>query len=109
MKLRHAAALALVSFLGCSVGTSVESQKSTGWRIYGPPPVEGTVTFDKTAPLSKWVANFTQTDIYPTQDQCEYILQRWRDNAHREGFPMSPELANKSRCVSTSDPRLNSN
>jgi len=76
-----------------------------------PPQIEGRPdpTPDETAPLSKWVVAPADIDIYPTQDECERILQGWREASRREGFPQYSNLQGKSRCVSINDPALEGN
>jgi hypothetical protein len=85
--------------------------QSTGWEIMQPPQIEGQPypTVDETAPLSKWVVAPPDIDVYPTQDQCERILENWREGSRREGFPQVSNLDDKSRCISITDPALRSN
>jgi hypothetical protein len=112
MKPRHAAALALVPFLAaCGAGLSVKMPQSSGWEIMQPPQIEGRPypTLDETAPLSKWVVAPADIDIYPTQDECERILEGWREASRREGFSQFSNLHGMSRCVSINDPHPKGN
>jgi hypothetical protein len=105
MKPRHAAALAL---LAACAGPSVKTAQSTGWKIMQPPQIEGKPwgTLDETAPLSKLVVAPADIDVYPSQNECEQILENWLEGVRREGFPQAAKVDEMSRCVSINDPHL---
>ena len=91
MKLRHAAALALV-----------------GWYLMVPPS-PSVYTVDTKAPISKWIDFVT----YESARQCEDGLADFRAKANRDAFgvvpPLRPVLITEFRvaqCVSIDDPRL---
>jgi hypothetical protein len=117
MNLRHAAALALG--LAACAGPSVKTAQSTGWQIMHPPQIAGkpSGTFDETAPLSKWVGAPAGIDPYPSQKECEQMIENWREGSTREDFHNAPEDVQRAskeaakfdemlRCVSINDPRL---
>jgi hypothetical protein len=108
MNLRYRAALALMLLTGCGTGLSYRPPQSTGWQIMQPPQIEGQPypTPDEAAPLSKWVVAPADIDVYPSQNECEQILENWRVASRREGFPQFSSLHRMSRCVSIDDPRL---
>jgi hypothetical protein len=111
-KIRHTAALALVPFLAaCGAGLSVKRPQSSGWEIMQPPQIPGKPwgTLDETAPLSKWVVAPADIDVYPSQNECEQILENWEEGVRREGFPQAVKVDEMSRCVPINDPRLKSN
>src|SRR5579863_8504915 len=101
MKLRHTAALALAVLPACTAGM-VRPPRSTGWEILQPPQLEGRPEgyVDENASLSKWVVAPWEVDSYPTQDQCERILENSQNGSRREGFPQFFGPIIKSRCVS---------
>jgi hypothetical protein len=120
MKVRHAAALALVLLIGCGTEPPVMAPELPEWEIMLPPQIEGRPgpTPDETAPLSKWVVDPADRHNYPTQNECEQKLKILRDRA--SACPPSPptfskvceQLSNlygKSRCVSIDDPAIKSN
>ena len=120
VKIRHAAALALVLLVGCGTEPPVVAPELAEWQIMQPPQIEGRPdpTPDETAPLSKWVVAPADTHNYPTQKECEQSLKRLRERAR--ACPTSPpsfskicerysNLYDKSRCVSIDDPNLKSN
>jgi hypothetical protein len=111
MNLRHAAALALVLFGACGTGLSYRPSQSTGWRIMRPPQIEDKPfgTLDKTAPLSKWVVAPADIDVYPSQNECEQIIDNWQEASRREGFAQAAKVDGMLQCVSINDPRLKSN
>jgi hypothetical protein len=73
-----------------------------------PPQIAGQPypTLDEAAPLSKWVVAPADIDVYPSQNQCEQILENWRAASRREGFPQFSSLHRMSCCLSINDPRL---
>ena len=125
MKLRYAAALAL---LAACAGPSVRTAQSTGWQIMHPPQAKGqpSGTLDETAPLSKWVGAPSNIDLYPSQKECEQMIETLREESSHplclslpcsEDYHNSPEEVQRVakqaaknddmlRCVSISDPRL---
>jgi len=114
MKPRHAAALALVVLAACAE-PSVKTTQSTGWQIMRPPQMAGkpSGTFDESAPLSKWVGPPAGIDAYPSQKECEQMIESWREGPPTS--PPSPETAETAknddmlRCVSINDPALKRN
>jgi hypothetical protein len=118
MKLRHAAALALVVLTGCSTGLPVIAPDPPEWEIMQPPQIEGRPypTPDETAPLSKWVVAPADAHNYPTQYECEHGLKSLRERAHPASCASSPRfsklceqfssLYDKARCVSISEPQI---
>src|SRR5215472_2705891 len=113
MKLRHAAAIALVLLTGCSTGQPVVAAEPTAWKIMQPPWIEGRpypTRLDETAPLSEWIASDRRN--YPTQNECEQALERLGEELRRTavGLPKTfkplPNPYDKARCVSTDDPNL---
>jgi hypothetical protein len=104
MKPRHAAALAL---LAACAGPSVITAQSTGWKIMQPPRIKGQL--DETAPLSKWVVAPADIDVYPSQKECEQMIENWREGSVREDYPQAAKNDEMLRCVSTNEPRLKSN
>jgi hypothetical protein len=103
MKSRHAVALALMLLAACA-GPSAQS---TGWQIMRSPQIEGNL--DETAPLSKWIVRPADVDVYPTQKECEQMIENWREGSLREGFPERAKMDEMLRCVSINDPNLNGN
>jgi hypothetical protein len=110
MKARHAAALALALLAACA-GPSVKTAQSSGWRIMRPPQIAGQPfgTLDETAPLSKWAVAPADIDVYPSQSECEQIIENWREGSRREGFPQAAKIDEMSRCVSIDDARIKGN
>ena len=110
MKPRHAAALALGLLAACA-GPSVKTAQSTGWQIMRPPQIAGKPfgTLDETAPPSKWVVAPADIDVYPSQNECEQIIENWEEGSRREGFPQAAKVDEMLRCVSINDPRLKGN
>ena len=109
MKPRHAATLALALLAACA-GPSVKTAQSTGWRIMQPPPIKGPFgTLDETAPLSKWVVAPADIDVYPSQNECEQIIENWQEGSRREDFPQAAKVDGMLRCVSINDPHLKGN
>jgi hypothetical protein len=106
MKSRHAAALALALFAACA-GPSVTTAQSTGWKIMQPPRIKGQL--DETAPLSKWAVAPADIDVYPTQKECEQMIENWREGSRREDFPQAAKIDDTLRCVSINDPALKGN
>jgi hypothetical protein len=114
MKPRHAAALALVVLAACAE-PSVKTTQSTGWQIMRPPQMAGKPfgTFDESAPLSKWAGPPAGIDAYPSQKECEQMIESWREGPPTS--PPSPETAETAknddmlRCVSINDPALKRN
>jgi hypothetical protein len=100
MKLRHAAALALV-----------------GWYLLGPPQRGESANFDTDAPLSKWKV-INSFDNLGACEQGRIIEQgRWYDRAARD-TPGTKDaikdaimliLLDSAKCVASDDPRLKSN
>jgi hypothetical protein len=93
MKLRHAAALALV-----------------GWYLLMPPVVSGggTIYADRSVPFSKWTIHGT----YDTAQHCEAVkAQEVKAAKQKQGEAQSYafEASYYSECVETDDPRLKSN
>jgi hypothetical protein len=100
MKLRHAAALALV-----------------GWYLIGPPQQGGPADFNIHAPLSKWKV----IDSYDNIGKCEQgksvHQDHWYDRAIAD--PVGTKAAikdaimliwlNDAQCVASDDPRLKAN
>ena len=107
MNLRHAAALALALLAACA-GSSVKTAQSTGWQIMRPPQMAGkpSGTLDETAPLSKWAGAPAGIDAYPSQKECEQMIENWREGSLREDFPHAAKIDEMLRCVSINDPRL---
>jgi hypothetical protein len=103
VKPRCAAALALTLLPACA-GPSVKTAQSTGWQIMRPPQIAGTL--DETAPLSKWVVAPAAIDAYPSQGECEQMIENWREESGREDFQRAAKNDDMLRCVSTNDPRL---
>jgi hypothetical protein len=101
MKPRHAFALALVA--ACA-GPSVTTAQSTGWKIMQPPPSKGQL--DETAPLSKWAVAPADIDAYPSQKECEQMIENWREESLRDDFRQAAKNDEMLRCVSMNDPRL---
>jgi len=110
MKPRHAAALALVVLAACAE-PSVKTTQSTGWQIMRPPQMAGkpSGTFDESAPLSKWVGPPAGIDAYPSQKECEQMIENWREGSVREDFPQAAKIDEMLRCVSINDPALKGN
>jgi len=106
MKPRHIASLALALLAACA-GPSAKTTQSTGWKIMQPPQIAGTL--DGTAPLSKWVVAPADIDVYPSQAECEQIIENWREASRREDFQQAVKNDEKLRCVSIDDPRLRGN
>ena len=107
MKPRHAAALALALLTACA-GPSVKTAQSTGWQIMRPPQIAGKPfgTLDETAPLSKWNVAPADIDVYPSQKECEQIIENWREGSLRGDFQQAARIDDMLRCVSINDPRL---
>src|SRR5258708_30023937 len=101
MRPRHAAALALALLAACA-GPSLKTAQSTGWRIMRPPQIEGKPfgTLDETAPLSKWFVAPAAIDVYPNQNECEQIIENWKEGSRREDFPQAAKVDDMLRCVS---------
>jgi hypothetical protein len=110
MKLRYVAALALGLLAACAE-SSVLTAQSTGWQIMRPPQIAGKPfgTLDETAPLSKWVVAPADIDVYPSQNECEQIIENWKEGSRREGFPQAAKVDEMLRCVSINDPHLKGN
>ncbi len=70
-----------------------------GWYLMGPPKIviDGSVTYDFNAPVSKWL-------IIQTFDSAQEC-QEWKANADEELNSVRPtvDLAN---CIASDDPRL---
>ncbi len=70
-----------------------------GWYLMGPPKIviDGSVTYDFNAPISKWL-------IIQTFDSAQEC-QEWKANADEELNSVRPtiDLAN---CIASDDPRL---
>ena len=107
MKPRHAAALALALLAACA-GPSVKTAQSTGWQIMRPPQIGGG-TLDETAPLSKWVVAPAAIDAYPSQKECEQMIENWREESSRDDFRQAAKNDDMLRCVSINDPHLKGN
>jgi hypothetical protein len=105
MKPRLAAAFSLGLLAACA-GPSVKAAQSTGWRIMRPPQINGQL--DETAPLSKWIVHPADIDVYPSQKQCEQMIENWREGSQREDFREAAKRDETLRCVATNDPRLKS-
>jgi len=100
MKLRHAAALALV-----------------GWYLMLPPQHGGSADFNTHAPLSEW----TVLEKYDDTSACERgkmdQLSKWYDRASvdRPGTKEAEKdilmtiRLNDSQCIASDDPRLKGN
>jgi|SRR5579862_1898872 len=116
MKLRHAAAIALMLLTGCATGPPVIAPELPEWEIVQPPQIEGRPypTPDKTAPLSKWVVANQHT--YPTQNECEQALaglreslRKWAGRVPQYLYEQDSKLNDQRRCVSIDDPNFKSN
>jgi hypothetical protein len=107
MNPRHAAALALTLLAACA-GPSVKTVQSTGWQIMQPPQSAGKSSgiLDETAPLSKWVGAPGSIDLYPSQKECEQMIENWRESSLRANFQQGVKNDDMLRCVSSDDPRL---
>jgi hypothetical protein len=107
VNLSHATALALALLAACA-GPSVTTAQSTGWKIMRPPQIKGKPfgTLDETAPLSKWTVAPADIDVYPSQNECEQMIENWREGSRRGDFPQAAKIDDTLRCVSINDPRL---
>ncbi|HEY6298269.1 MAG TPA: hypothetical protein VIW95_01395 [Candidatus Binatus sp.] len=106
MKPRHVAAFSLALLAACA-GPSVKAAQSTGWKIMQPPQINGNL--DQTAPLSKWVVAPADIDVYPTQKECEQMIENWREGSRREDFQQAAKIDDMLRCVSINDLSLKGN
>jgi hypothetical protein len=117
MRLRHAAALALIAVCACS-------KQSKGWYLMTP-PIEG-ATVNKSAPLAKWEvkqsfdsANSCETNLDANKDLAEKAwLHPETQQEPKDWKFLPPEgwtawvKANSTQfqhavCIASDDPRLN--
>ena len=88
MKLRHAAALALM-----------------GWYLMFPPPgprsPDGTTSLDYNAPISEW----SSFGVFDTADECRAEMKRQNEQKLNPADRGRYEVPH-SQCIATDDPRL---
>jgi hypothetical protein len=86
MKLRHAAALALV-----------------GWYLVIPPTSRDYPSGDVDAPLSEWAKRPT---TYRDKAECEHVLDQQRRLWNAKNRQLKVRFFKQAQCVATDDPRL---
>ena len=105
MKIRHAAALALILVCACSRKTELTGQS---WYLMLP-PTTGTDSFDTSAPLLKWTASGNFDSLAEcTQAQAEDI-KAYRDNSVQVATNVaefSVKVYSAGRCIGSDDPGL---
>lgn len=88
MKLRHAAALALV-----------------GWYLMMPPTSRDYPMGKVDAPLTEWPKKPT---TYRNQKECEHVLDKQIRLANSKNKQITVKFYQQAPCVSADDPRLKS-
>ncbi len=105
MKLRHAAALALIVVCTCSRKTDLTDQS---WYLLVP-PATGIDSFDTSAPLSKWrVSGNFDSVAECTKAQAEDI-KAYRDNSVQVAVneaEFGVKAYSAGRCIGADDPGL---
>jgi hypothetical protein len=86
MRLRHAAALALV-----------------GWYMIIPPTSHEYPMGNVNAPLTEWVKRPT---LYRNQEECEHVLDRQTRLRNARNRQVQVRFKRQWQCVAADDPRL---
>jgi hypothetical protein len=86
MKLRHAAALALV-----------------GWYMIIPPTSRDYPMGNVNAPLTEWVKRPT---LYRDKEECEHVLDRQTRLRNARNRQLQVRFKRQWQCVASDDPRL---
>jgi hypothetical protein len=105
MKLRHAAALALVVVCACSKNTDTASES---WFLMVP-PASGTDSFDTSAPLSKWRVSGNFASVAECTSSQADDIKAYEDNTVQVATNVAEfnvKVYRAGRCVASDDPGL---
>ena len=110
MKLRYAAALALIVFCACSGNTN--DTTATNGNCYLMVPPKAGDSFDINAPLSKWIVSGTFDSVSECTSAQARDIKGFQDNSVQVATNVAElgvKIYSAGRCIAIDDPRLKGN